>query len=61
MAQSAPRCLETIVTMISAILGFFASESIGVVDTGSGAVDMLGRLPGYVLTLVSRAIDGLGS
>ena len=47
--------------MISRILGFFASESIGVIDTGSGAIDMVGRLPGYLLTLVSRAIDGFGS
>ena len=47
--------------MISAFLKYFGSQSIGVVDTGSGAVDLIGNFPGYVLTLLGRAVDGLGS
>lgn len=47
--------------MISAFLKLFGSESIGVVDTGSTAVDVIGNFPGYILTLLGRAVDGLGS
>lgn len=47
--------------MLSAFLQFIASESLGVVNTGSGVIDLFANVPGGILWLAGNALGAIGS